>query len=260
MLRFSPCIEMFWTDCPFDERIRRAASLEYDAYEFWSWWDKDLAALEHAAQDCGLIASACCVRTAFTDPATPAILVPEGREPFIQAVRDCIEVHKRLSCQSFIVTTGNALEGVSRKVQYEACVAALKAAAPIAEDAGFTLVLEPLNTLVDHAGYFLNSAGDGFAIVEEVASPAVKLLFDVYHVHIMEGNLTPRIVSNIDKIGHFHVANHPGRHEPVLGEINYVYVFEQIAAAGYDRYVGLEFKPSDPDLTASILARVLAMS
>ncbi|HQH70162.1 MAG TPA: TIM barrel protein [Candidatus Hydrogenedentes bacterium] len=259
MLRFSPCVEMFWPDAPFVERVRRVATLGFDAYEFWSWWDKDLDALELTAQDNGLIASACCVRTAFTDPATPSLLVPEGREPFMQAVRDCVDIHKRLSCQSFIVTTGNVLPEVSAAAQHAACVAALKAAAPIAEDAGFMLVLEPLNTLVDHAGYYLSSAKEGFEIVDEVSSPAVKLLFDIYHMHVMGGNLTPQIVPNIGKIGHVHVANHPGRHEPMLGEINYPYVFDRIAAAGYDRYVGLEFKPSDPDLTSSILGHVLTL-
>ncbi len=94
-------------------------------------------------------------------------------------------------------------------------------------------------------------------MIDEVASPAVKLLFDIYHQQITEGNLTRNICDNIAKIGHFHVANNPGRHEPATGEINYAYLFKRIEAAGYKDYVGLEFSPSDPGRTEEILKGVL---
>jgi hydroxypyruvate isomerase len=105
-------------------------------------------------------------------------------------------------------------------------------------------VLEPLNTKVDHAGYYLQTAKEGFEILDEVASPAVKMLFDIYHHQIMEGNVIQDITKNISKIAHFHVADVPGRHEPGTGEINYANVFRAIAGSGYQGFVGLEFKPS----------------
>jgi hydroxypyruvate isomerase len=83
--------------------------------------------------------------------------------------------------------------------------------------------------------------------VDQVGSPNVKLLYDIYHQQITEGNLIATITANIDKISHFHVADVPGRHEPGSGEINYKNVFKSISEAGYDGFVGLEFWPECPD-------------
>ncbi len=259
MLKLSPCIEMFWGNIPFADRIPRVAALGFKTYEFWGWWEKDLDAIEKATKDHGLNVAVACVKTSFSGAAT-SMLTPEGKAPFVDAVKDCIKVAPRLNCSCFIVTTGNELKEVSRASQHAACVEALKAAAPVAEDAGITLVVEPLNLLVDHAGYYLSTSAEGFEMLNEVASPAVKLLFDIYHQQITEGNLTRNIVNNIDKIGHFHVANHPGRHEPDSGEINYPYLFKRIAETNYDRYIGLEFSASDPARTEDILKSVQAMA
>jgi hydroxypyruvate isomerase len=258
MLKLSPCIEMMWGDLEFAARIPRVAALGFKAFEFWGWWNKDLDAVERAAKDSGLEVAVCCVKTAFTDKVA-SILLPNGHKPFVEAVKDCIEVGPRLNCSRFIVTVGNELPDAPRAAQHKACVEALKAAAPAAEDAGITLVLEPLNLLVDHAGYYLSTSSEGFQILDEVNSPAVKLLFDIYHQQITEGNLTRNICNNIEKIGHFHVANNPGRHEPAIGEINYPYLFTRIREAGYKHFLGLEFSPSDPAKTDEILEGVLQM-
>lgn len=259
MLRLSPCIEMFWPGTDFVSRIPRVAALGFPVFEFWGWWDKDIDAIERAAKDNGLTVTTFCVKTAFSGDVPP-LLLPSGREPFVQAVKDAVQVASRLKCERLIVTTGSDLAGVAHAEQHAACVGAFKAAAPVAEDAGVTLVLEPLNLLVDHAGYFLSTSAEGFEIVGEVASPAVKLLFDIYHQQITEGNLTLNITRHIDKIGHFHVANHPGRHEPAIGEINYGHIFGEIARTSYDGYLGLEFSPSAPSRTEEILKSVQALA
>jgi len=105
------------------------------------------------------------------------------------------------------------------------------------------LVLEPLNVYVDHVGYYLYSSQEGFDIVEAVGSKNVKLLFDLYHQQIMEGNLIRNSTNNIYKIGHFHAAGSPGRHELYIGEVNYPEVFKAIDEAGYRGYVGFEYFP-----------------
>ena len=122
-------------------------------------------------------------------------------------------------------------------------VAALREAAPILEKNGLTAVVEILNTYVDHAGYFLYYVRDGVELVDRVGSPNVKLLFDIYHVQIMEGNLISNIRAHIGRIGHFHVGDVPGRHEPGTGEINYRNVFKAIYELGdrFQGYVGLEY-------------------
>lgn len=151
-----------------------------------------------------------------------------------------------MNTPSLIMTTGQARNDITRYKQHTNIVLALKAAAPYFEDAGITLVLEPLNTLKDHRGYFLDSSYEAFGIIEEVGSPAVKLLYDIYHQQITEGNLIPTITENIRHIGHFHAADVPGRHQPGTGEINYANVFAAIDKLGYNYYVGLEYSPTLP--------------
>ena len=122
----------------------------------------------------------------------------------------------------------------------------LKAIVPLAEEAGVTLVLEPLNSLVDHAGYFLDRSALGFELVRAVDSPRIKVLFDIYHMQVMEGNVIQTLTGNLDLIGHVHVADVPGRHEPGTGELNYANIIEALRQAGYDKYVGFEFDPKAP--------------
>ena len=127
-------------------------------------------------------------------------------------------------------------------------VEGLREAAPLLEQAGMTAVVEVLNTYVNHAGYFLYYVRDAAEMIDRVGSPNVKILFDIYHVQIMEGNLISQIRSNIDRVGHFHIGDVPGRHEPGTGEINYRNVFKAIYDLGdrYQGYAALEYSPLAP--------------
>jgi len=254
MIKLSPCLEMLWGDVEFPARIAKVAALGFQVFEFWSWWNKDLAAVEKAAKDAGIAPSVCCVNTGFGNGAS--MLNAGGKDAFVQAVKDCIPVAARLGCKTFIATTGNTLPNVSREEQHAACVAALKAGMPVAEDAGLLIVIEPLNPLVDHKGYFLNTSAEAFQMVDEVGSPAFKVLFDIYHQQITEGNVTRNICDNIAKIGHFHAADNPGRCEPGTGEINYEFLFKRIADTPYAGYMGLEFRPTKPEATDDILRAI----
>jgi hydroxypyruvate isomerase len=133
---------------------------------------------------------------------------------------------------------------LSEEEKRKSVLEGLKSLAPYAETAGVILVLEPLNTLVDHAGYWLNRSQAGIDLVKTVNSPNIRLLFDIYHQQITEGNLIERITHNLEWIGHIHVADVPGRHEPGTGEINYANIFARLRSADYQGYVGLEFSPT----------------
>ena len=104
-------------------------------------------------------------------------------------------------------------------------------------------MIEPLNEKVDHAGYYLVRSDEAFAIIDEVASENVKVVFDIYHQQISECDLITNIGDNIEKIGHFHAAGNPGRNELSSGEINYPEVFSMIQQANFHGYVGLEYWP-----------------
>jgi hydroxypyruvate isomerase len=94
--------------------------------------------------------------------------------------------------------------------------------------------------LVDHAGYFLNTTDHTIEILEAVDSPNVKMCYDIYHQQITEGNIIRNIRNNIDRIGHFHVGDNPGRKQPGTGELNYKNIFKAIHETGYDGFVALE--------------------
>jgi hydroxypyruvate isomerase len=149
-------------------------------------------------------------------------------------------------CRAGIVTTGNQVPGQTPKSHRKNLVDCLTRAGAAAAKKGFTLNLEPLNTLVDHKGYYLDSREDSLEIVKEVALPNVKLLYDLYHMQIMGGNHLAFVITNIGMIGHFHTAGVPGRHELSDGEMNYPFVMKQILAAGYQGFFGLEYMPSLP--------------
>jgi len=100
--------------------------------------------------------------------------------------------------------------------------------------------MEMLNTLVDHEGFFLTRTDQAVAILKEVACPNIKLLFDIYHQQITEGNVIRNIRENIQYIGHFHVADNPGRKEPGTGELSYANIFSAIKETGYNGFVALE--------------------
>jgi hydroxypyruvate isomerase len=143
-----------------------------------------------------------------------------------------------------ICFSGNRRPGQSEDEAAAACVAGLRKIAPYAEEKGVNLNMELLNSSVDHPGYQCDRSAWGLAVVRQVNSPRVKLLFDIYHMQIMEGNLIDTIQNNIDWIGHFHTAGVPGRNEiDDTQEINYRGVCRAIAQSGYDLFVGHEFRP-----------------
>jgi hydroxypyruvate isomerase len=243
-IKLSVCVDMILTGLPFLERMERVKRLGYPAFEFWEWKNKDVDAIIRKKSELGL-EIATMMGTGWKQLNTE-----DARKTFVSEIQASIAAAKRLGSKTLIVTTGIEDKRISRAEQHANYVAALKAAAPFAEQAQLTLVLEPLNTKVDHPGYYLQTAKEGFEILDEVGSPSVKMLFDIYHHQIMEGNVIQDITQHISKIAHFHVADVPGRHEPGTGEINYGNVFRAIGASGYQGFVGLEFKPSrDADET-----------
>ena len=145
---------------------------------------------------------------------------------------------------------------ISKEEMRENTISVLRELAPIAEEAGITLVIEPLNTLVDHAGYSLYSSAEGIEIVKAVNSPAVRLLYDAYHMQIMEGNIIDTIRNNWQYFGHFHIADVPGRNQPGTGELNYNNILKALKETGYAGIVGFEFAPigkTDEAVIAEVL-------
>jgi len=248
-MKLSVCVDAVYHRRDTFESLKEIKGLGIGAYEFWVWWDKDLTPYRRGVEELGLDISCFC--TKFI-PLTE----PDRRGSYVKGLEESIQAAKALGVKRLISQAGNEVSGVSRQAQQDSIVDGLKACVPLLEASGITLLLEPLNTKVDHMGYYLYSSDEAFEIVAETASPSVKVLFDIYHQQIMEGNLIARLQKNIGKIGHFHAAGNPGRHELDDGEINYKAIFTAIRETGYDGYMGLEYFPRrDP---SEGLSRILS--
>lgn len=235
-MQLSVCIDALFPG-NFMEGLKTIAAHGYRCYEFWSWQEKELTAIRRAADGLGLQAVGCCV------PFIP-LTNPGRREAFLEGVTSSLTALRAIGAHLLIAQVGPDT-GAPREEQHRSIVEGLKAVAPMLEAAGATLAIEPLNLRVDHAGYYLSESEEAFAIAEEVCSPAIKVLFDIYHQQITQGDLIRRITGNIEQIGHFHAAGNPGRHELDEGEIAYPKVFEAIAQTGYSGYIGLEYRPKE---------------
>lgn len=171
---------------------------------------------------------------------------PEARARIREDIRTAIEVQERVSAKWCTVVPGEYDRGLAWEYQTANVVDNLKRAAELCEPAGLTMVLEPLNHWTDHAGVFLTGIPQAFQICRAVASPSCKILDDLYHQQITEGNLIPNMDKAWDEIAYIQVGDNPGRKEPTTGEINYHNVFRHLKGKGYRGIVGMEHGNSMP--------------
>ena len=240
-MQYSVCVNAVFSRLPVPEAIARVREAGLDTYEFWGWWGLDLDAVKKAQQAHGLKLAAMCTRMV-------PLNVPDRRAEYIDGLKESLAVAQKLDCRTLISQVGPEQADMTRKEQHQSIVEGLRACVPLLEAAGVTLVIEPLNTLINHRGYYLARSDEAFDIAKEVGSPHVKVLFDVYHQQVTEGNLINNMTQNVEWIGHIHIAGHPGRHE-ILGrnEIHYPSVLDALQEAGYTGAVGLEYIPTkDP--------------
>ncbi len=238
-LTYAVNVEMFWTKLPFLERLKKVSEAGFSHYEFWPFKTKDLPAIDKLNKELNL--------TPVQFSAFWGITDPKRKEPFLQAVDDAIEAANFLSVKKLCVVAGETTDGLSHDQMFDAVVDALKEAAEKVKEHDITIILEPLNVLVDHPKQFVVTSKLAAEVIDAVGSPNVKILFDIYHQQISEGNLSGNIKKHFSKIGYFQLADHPGRFQPGTGEINYAHVLKLIHDLGYKDVVGLEMKPKgDP--------------
>lgn len=253
-MKASVCIEMIYVEYPFLDRIKIAADQGFDAVEFWDWDNKDLPAIKKTAQEAGVGVAI------FGSKQAGSLINPGDRDALVNGVKESFKVAQEMGTQRLFLLTDQLGEDRSVTRQFphlteqekrQNVIDGLRAMAPLAESAGVSLLLEPLNTTVDHAGYWLKYSKDGFDLVREINSPNIRLVFDIYHQQVTEGNIIDRLTNNLDAVAHVHVADVPGRHQPGSGELNYAVIFEKLRRAGYNGYVGLEFSPTIPSKVAA---------
>jgi hydroxypyruvate isomerase len=244
MLRYAANLTMLFNEVPFLERFERAAAAGFRAVEFLFVHNVDQDAVAAALERHGL-------ELVLFDPEAgdfPAgdrgYLCDPGRRDHLQhTIVEAVRTARRLGCRRLNVLAGNRVPGVDDATLRRTVVENLRAAAPLAREHGITLLIEALNTW-ESPRYYLGGSRLGLEIVQEVDAPNVRFQYDVYHLQRMEGQLIDGLTKNLAWIGHVQVADVPGRHEPGTGEINYPNVLGALERAGYDGYVGLEYRPS----------------
>lgn len=234
-MRLCVPIPCFFGNIDFCDAIRKVAALGYDAIETYNWKGLDLDRVKNTLDENRVeLLSMCTTEFRMTSP--------EHRGLWLEGLKESCKAANRLGVKKLITQVGQDT-GAPREEQRASIVAALNAAKPILEDYGVTIMPEPLNTYVNHPGYYLWSSIEAFDIIREVDHPSVKLIYDIYHQQVMEGNIIPSVTKNLDLIEHLHSAGHPGRHELQFGENDYKVIFDAIDKAGYTGACGLEYSP-----------------
>jgi hydroxypyruvate isomerase len=242
MFELSACIE--WLFCEagesFEARIGSAAAAGVPAVEFWGWRGRDSDGIGRALRDTGVKLTAFAV-----DPPVP-LADPSARDAAVTAIAESAAAAAGLGCHNMIVVSGDRDERISASEQRAAIVTVLDHAAPLAAERDVTLLLEPLNTRIDHVGTFLDSTCDAFGIIDEVGAANVKILFDLYHAAVMGERLEEVLAGRVAEVGHVHIADAPGRHEPGTGKVDWAGAFAWLHEHGYEGRIGLEYVPIAP--------------
>lgn len=245
MIKLGVLIDLFFKPLPLPERIIEIKNCGYDAIETWQGTDPSMVAAIGTACTAADVSFTSVVINSPND-ASVAPATAANCSAFLERVDRCSDTALAAGCRNGIVTSGNqdSTAGVSRQQQLDTLAEALTKAGELTRKKGFQLNIEPLNTLVDHAGQLLDCRHDALAILKAVNLPSVRMLYDFYHMQIMGGNHIAFLKQNGEWIGHFHLAGVPGRNEPTGGELDSRFLLAAIPDTTPATHCGLEYKPS----------------
>ena len=243
-LKYAPHLGMFKHHAGDDpiEQLKFMADQGFTAFEDNGMKDRDVALQEKMAKtmaDLGIEMGVFVAHKIYWKEPNLASGKEEWRTEFLQHIQESVAVAKRVNAKCMTVVPGHVDLRQDMGYQMTNVIETLKRAADILEPHNLTMVLEPLN-FRNHPGLFLTKAAQGYEICTSVGSPSCKILFDIYHQQIQEGNLIPNIEKCWDEIAYFQIGDNPGRNEPTSGEINYKNVFKYIHGREFDGILGME--------------------
>jgi hydroxypyruvate isomerase len=247
-LRYAPRMHLLGNDVPVEQQLDVYASFGFKAFEYNGLPREQ--SLEQAGvlrgrmDELGMEMGVFVVNSGGWKG--DALVDAKFHKGFLADVRTALDYHKVMRNKWATVTSGLSVDYLSLERQTQNVIAGLKKAAEIVEGSELTLVLEPLNVLVDHAGYHVVTSEHAARIVDAVGSRRVKILFDIYHQQISEGNLTNNMDKYWDRIAYLQVGDAPGRKEPGTGEIRYRHLFQHVYEKGYQGILGMEHGLSQP--------------
>jgi hydroxypyruvate isomerase len=253
-MKYSLCIENFYKDLLFEEKFTAARKDGFEYCEFWTWKDRNWEGVKKAIASSGMKIAA------FSGDDEHSLINPDESSLYIDFLKRSIEKAKEIHC-SYLVIHSDAMnkDGSAKEIDkphgYEVKLLnmrkVLENVAPFAEEEDVTLVLEPLHTRLGepraHKNYFLEYPEPAFELTRQVGSGKVKVLYDVYHMQLMAGNVIKSLERNMDQIGYIHLADVPGSHEPGTGELDHKNILKALHSMGYTGFVGFELLPSGTD-------------
>lgn len=241
-MKFSANLGFLWSELPLTDAIRAARKAGFDAVECHWPYDVPTADVDTALQETGLPMLGLNTRRGDVEAGDNGLAaLPERVDEARAAIDEAITYAAAINCNAVHVMAGFA----AGQAAHECFVQNLRYATKQAATHEITILIEPLNSY-DAPGYFLNTTTQAVAIIEEINAPDLKLMFDCYHVQLMEGDLTNKLSALLPHIGHIQFAAAPGRGAPGQGEIAFSHIFAHIASLGYDRPLGAEYKPGGP--------------
>ena len=238
-------LESVFRGFPAEEALFTLRESGFDVFERWTVHQDDLAPLKKAMTNTGTRIKACC-------PECFILNDPGKRSRYTQSLARAIDTIRFLGGDQLITQVG-ADTGAPREEQHRAIVDGLRSVKGQLERGHITLLIEPLNTVKDHPGYYLTSSTEGFEIIREVDSPNVRLLYDVYHQLHMGEDVLSAIRENLPLIGHFHIAGFPARDERIFDSFDYRPLFGLINEQRLETPVGIELFPSDKHAIVPLL-------
>jgi hydroxypyruvate isomerase len=252
-LNFCACIDTLFTDLTFYDRFQAAKDAGFESIEFWNRDDKDPAKVKAAAEKAGIKISG------FNGDAAYSLVDPTHKEKYMEYLKGSVAFAQAIGAASVTIHSNalgdggvvvNHYDDLSDTVKICSMYDMLLDCAKIADESGINMNLEALNITTDHVGNFLQTTRMGAEMTRLIKCDRLKLLYDVYHMQLNEGSICDNLTQYIDQIGHVHVADAPGRHEPGTGEINYKNVFACLDRLGYKHRIGFELFPESANAKA----------
>jgi len=243
-MEFSLCIDSIYPEDGLKEKLERIKQARFKFIEFWDWRDKDLEVIINSG-----------LKVSNFSGNRLSSLTLDNREKVIQEVNASIDVARKLKCKR-IMLLSDVLEGdgsvkinsISSEKKLLRLYDNLRVLIEVAKKRDIILVIEPLNSLKDHKNYYLDNFRKTLELIQSVNSEHLKILYDIYHMQIMEGNILDTLQKYHQFIGYIHVANVPYRCEPWTGELEFKFILKELSKV-YSGFVGFEFFVKEKSFT-----------
>jgi len=243
-MEFSLCIDSIYPEDGLKEKLERIKQAGFKFIEFWDWRDKDLE----------IIINSRLKVTNFSGNRISSLTL-DDKEKVVQEINTSINIAKRLKCDR-IMLLSDVLENdgsvkinsISSEKKLLQLYDNLRVLVEVAKKRDIMLAIEPLNSLKDHKNYFLDNFQKTLELIQSINSEHLKILYDIYHMQIMEGNILETLQKYHQFIGYIHLANVPYRCEPWIGELDYKFILKELSKI-YSGFVGFEFFVKEKDFT-----------